>query len=82
MVGNNKIIRQLLFLRNHLKCKNDGMIKYSLTVLGWTGWENIWLLVMALGPHCTHTMTLSQIFSQFFLSGGLTSGPTESAYNS
>ena len=36
------------------------MIKYLLTKLGWAGWENIWLSVMALSPY---TMTSSQIFS-------------------
>ena len=41
------------------------MIKYLLTKLDRTGWENIWLSVMAHGPAALgpYAMTSSQIFS-------------------
>ena len=32
------------------------MIKYLLTKLGRAGWENIWLSVMAHGPHCARSV--------------------------
>ena len=44
------------------------MIKYLFTELGWTEWENIWLLIMANRPHCAQSVRHA-LEPNIFLSG-------------
>ena len=36
--------------------QNKNKNKYLLTEFGWAGQENIWLSVMAHGPHCSQSI--------------------------